>query len=59
MMYEFYTSSFLLTPTSDLSNFIGRAKGLISYSKEAGAVALVFAVFYIKEMRYRWLLIVF
>ena len=59
MLYEFYTFSYLLTPTSDLSHFIGRAKGLISYSKEAGAVALVVATFYIKEFQYRWLLIIF
>ena len=54
MIYEFYSLSFLLEPTSDLPQFIGRAKGLISYSKEAGALVLVFSVFFVRELEYRW-----
>ena len=54
MIYEFGSSAFILEPTSDLPQFIGRAKGLISYSKEAGALVLVFAVFFVRELGYRW-----
>lgn len=57
MLYEFSTISYLLEPTSDFSMFIGRAKGFISYSKEAGSFILVFTLLFIQYLRPQWFIV--
>lgn len=54
MIYEFLTISYILEPTADLDVFIGRAKGVISYSKEAGSFILLFTILFIKELKVKW-----
>ncbi|MDX1726569.1 MAG: hypothetical protein R3203_01925 [Pseudoalteromonas tetraodonis] len=54
MSYEFLTISYFLEPTSDLPMFIGRAKGFISYSKEAGSFILLFTLLFIQYLRPQW-----
>jgi len=54
MVYEFITLSFIFEPTSDLAYFTGRAKGFISYSKEAGSFVLIFALLFSKRLKYNW-----
>lgn len=57
MIYEFFTAEFILSPTSDHYRFLGRAKGLISYSKEAGAILLVFSLLYLNRLSPKWSLV--
>ncbi|AZQ85453.1 hypothetical protein EKO29_16550 [Colwellia sp. Arc7-635] len=57
MIYEFATISYLLEPTSDYPSFIGRAKGFISYSKEAGAFILVFTLLFIRTLNVKWFIV--
>lgn len=54
MASEFVTQTFILKPTSDLDLFTGRAKGLISYSKEAGGFILVYTLLFIKNLDRKW-----
>lgn len=54
MFYEFLTESYFLEPTSDSPIFIGRAKGFISYSKEAGSFILLFTVLFIRYLKPKW-----
>jgi hypothetical protein len=57
MIYEFVTVSYLLEPTSDSLTFKGRAKGFISYSKEAGGFILVFTLLFIRTLNVKWFVV--
>lgn len=59
MLYEFLNSSYILEPTSDLEHFIGRAKGLVSYSKEAGAFIMVVTILLVADLHYKWFPVLF
>lgn len=54
MVYEFITLSFIFEPMSDLAYFTGRAKGFISYSKEAGSLVLILALLFSQRLKYYW-----
>lgn len=58
MVYEFITMSYFLKPTSDSAFFLGRAKGFISYSKEAGSFILLFTLLFIKNLKSYWFMVV-
>lgn len=57
MVYEFSTSSYILPATVDMPYFYGRAKGLLSYSKEIASILIIFSLFFIDRLRVVWLII--
>jgi len=56
MLYEFYTFSFLFEPEVDLPHFVGRAKGLLAYSKEAANFVILFSIVFVKKLGMKWYL---